>query len=281
MPALRTAVSLTELLKPPTIQIVNVGASEMPGISEPYEKLIDLGFAELTGFEPNSAELAKLRSDPRRRFLPQVVGAGEPATFYETNHPWTGSLFEPDRSIVDRFVNLGVISEVQARHAVSTHKLDDLVPAMDFLKIDVQGAELDVMKGAVRLLRDCVAIHIEVEFLPLYRNQPLFGDVDAFLRGQGFFLHTIHSAMGRCLLPFIVNDNPNKRTNQVLWGDVVYVRDFRQFTQMPSGQLRKLAVILNDMYGSADFCLQILMELDRREGTSLEYAFLEMLPAAS
>jgi len=76
---------------------------------------------------------------------------------------------------------------------VPLETLDDLcatrpeLPAPDFLSIDTQGSELDILAGAERVLgSDVVAIVCEVEFQPIYREQPLFGDVSRFLAIRGF-----------------------------------------------------------------------------------------------
>ena len=59
----------------------------------------------------------------------------------------------------------------------------------DFIKLDTQGSELDILKGADSALRKSVlTAEIEVEFAPIYENQPLFADIDAFMRERGFIL---------------------------------------------------------------------------------------------
>ncbi len=56
----------------------------------------------------------------------------------------------------------------------------------DIIKLDLQGFELEALKGATGLLSDVCAIVTETAFAPLYENQPLFSDLDAFLSGHGF-----------------------------------------------------------------------------------------------
>ena len=80
----------------------------------------------------------------------------------------------------------------------------------DFIKIDVQGSELDVLKGATKTLKNSLGLCVEVEFLPVYLDQPLFGDVCKLLAEQGFefidFLNNIcrwerkrHTSVGQCI----------------------------------------------------------------------------------
>lgn len=61
------------------------------------------------------------------------------------------------------------------------------VPAPDFLSLDTQGAEYDVLLGATRALsRDILAVTVEVEFHELYKGQKLYGDVGGLLAKHGF-----------------------------------------------------------------------------------------------
>ena len=57
-----------------------------------------------------------------------------------------------------------------------------------FVKIDIQGMELEVFKGAQSFLKNnCLGIRVEVYFHAIYENQPLFHEIDAYLRKLGFF----------------------------------------------------------------------------------------------
>lgn len=57
---------------------------------------------------------------------------------------------------------------------------------IDLLWMDIQGAELLALKGLGERIRSVALMHLEVEFLPIYEGQPLFDEVDAFLRARGF-----------------------------------------------------------------------------------------------
>ena len=57
---------------------------------------------------------------------------------------------------------------------------------VDFIKIDVQGGELSVLKGAARTLSSTLGVEAEVEFIPMYDEQPLFGEISEFLTKYDF-----------------------------------------------------------------------------------------------
>jgi hypothetical protein len=74
---------------------------------------------------------------------------------------------------------------------VNTERLDHLaarlgLPHIDFLHLDVQGAELLVLRGAGDLLPRIHTVWLEVEDVPLYRGQPLRADVRDFMERRGF-----------------------------------------------------------------------------------------------
>ena len=86
------------------------------------------------------------------------------------------------------------ISFLKEESEIETIDLDTFVSEnkignVDFLKIDVQGAELDIFKGASKTLKNSLFIISEVEFLKIYENQPLFGDVSNFLSDNDFMFH--------------------------------------------------------------------------------------------
>jgi hypothetical protein len=81
--------------KIPTIQILDVGA--MATGQERYHALVASGLAQVTGFEPNPAEYARLQNrEGPYRYLPHFLGSGQPATFHLTRYPGCSSLLTPD-----------------------------------------------------------------------------------------------------------------------------------------------------------------------------------------
>ena len=127
--------------------------------SDRYDPLIAQGLARVTGFEPNPAELERLAERPGPyRYLPLFLGDGEPATFHLTRYPGCSSLLEPDPAIINLFETMGCEADgnfhVVGTERVQTSRLDDLLPDVrgDYIKIDVQGAELTILRNGRAVL---------------------------------------------------------------------------------------------------------------------------------
>ena len=79
---------------------------------------------------------------------------------------------------------------------------------VDFIKLDVQGAELQALYGARSLLKTVRLIMLEVSFVKIYKDCPLFDEVDRFLKESGYQLHAVYPS-----------DQPRN------WGDALYVKE--------------------------------------------------------
>lgn len=278
--------SLIELCaeRTPVIHITDVGAMWLDQGVEPHERLLARGAARLVGFEPVQAECDKLNAmhAGRRLYLPYAIGDGTERTFHVCNTVMTSSLYEPCSELLDKFQNLENLTQVVERHPVQTRRLDDIdeVTDTDYLKVDVQGAELDVFRGAQRLLRNVLVVHTEVEFVPMYREQPLFADVDRALRESGFLFHKFFGVAGRMFKPLINNNDVNAPGSQLLWADAVYIRNFMHLDGLSPAQLLKLAIILHEIYGSLDVCAFVLQAYDRQTRDGLLDAYYKRLLSA-
>ncbi len=265
-------LKIADVLGPltPKIDVVDVGAMWLGGEGVSYMPLVTAGLARVVGFEPVRAECDKLNALnlPNQKYLPYFVGDGSKRKFHLTNKPMTSSLYEPNTRLLSRFQILEELTQTVEISDVQTQRLDDIpeITNIDFIKIDVQGAELDVIRGGTRVLKNAVVIHTEVEFVPMYKNQPLFGDVDAALRAQGFLLHSFVSMSGRAFKPFMAPGQPHRPLRQNLWGDAVYVKDFDNFAALTPEQLLKTAVILHELYQSWDLASLALANYDAKLG---------------
>ena len=261
------------------INILDVGAALLD--TPPYQSLIDAGVGRLFGFEPDPEACARLNEeygDPHR-FFQHFVGDGHRATFHETNWGPTGSLYAPNSRLLEKFQNLAEVVTPVATHAVNTIRIDDIaeINDVDFLKIDVQGAELSVLQNARRVMSSALVVQVEVEFVELYQGQPMFADVDIFLRAQGFQFHTFNGFGSRAFKPLAPQGNPNAGFRQYLWSDAIYVRDWMHLEGLSERKLRNYAILAHDLLNSYDLAHFALAALDRNTKSNLATAYVRRL----
>ena len=89
---------------------------------------------------------------------------------------------------------------VQVR-ALDRYRREHQLPFPDLMKLDVQGYEAEVLRGAVECVAKATAIITEVSFAAFYRDQPLFADIVRMLDDHGFRLHALsaHTPLGQPL----------------------------------------------------------------------------------
>jgi hypothetical protein len=61
----------------------------------------------------------------------------------------------------------------------------------DFLKLDVQGYELEVLKGAGQVLTSVEAVMMEVNLIAVYEGAPLADEAVAFMAARGFRVYDV------------------------------------------------------------------------------------------
>lgn len=265
----------------PGIGVLDLGAMALEGEAPPWQKLLAAPATTVVGFEPVQAECDKLNASARKghRFLPHFVGDGRERTFHLCNFPMTSSLYEPNTALLSRFQNLEELTRCVETSSVTTVRLDDIADLgpVDYIKMDIQGAELDAIRGGERTVGSALVVESEVEFVEMYKGQPLFADVDAALRGLGYVFHTFSGIAGRAFKPLVVNSDINRPLRQHLWANAVYVRDFMRWKDMEAASLLKIAVILHEVYQSVDLAALALQYYDVRTRAGLWPVYMSRL----
>jgi FkbM family methyltransferase len=147
-----------------------------------------------------AAQTPPQRFASHRHFSLALHSSDGEADFFLATRPALSSLLEFDRIAFARHFGLMPGSERWARALTPQRKQttktqtadrffrDQQLERIDFLKLDTQGTELEILKGAREYLSagKIAVIKTEVSLLPVYRNQCTFTDVDRFLKERGF-----------------------------------------------------------------------------------------------
>ena len=255
--------------------ILEVGALKLDEKDEPFYKLFEhFQSSKIYGFEIDKDVCNNLNSKAKSgiRYFPHALGEqSERRKLHITNHSMCSSLYKPNEAFLDLYQNLDVAkkkSEVEI-DTISLDKFieDNEVGSIDFIKIDVQGAELDIFKGAPKALKNTLKIVCEVGFVPLYEGQPLFGDVCNILERHNLMFNRFLGLAGRSLKPLILNNNPNF-ASQHMWSDAIYIKHVAMIPSLNNEELIKLA-LLAATYGSADLVHYCLANFDNNNQTNL------------
>jgi len=176
---------IKDLLGQESILFLDLGAAG--GIEPRWEKISST--LRYVGFEPDSRARENL---PNTKFasyelLPGLVSENKATQkLYLTKDEGKSSNYHPNEAFLKRFPNPGrftIIKELESE----ANSIDEMITKpIDFIKLDIQGSELNALKGAANSLRSVLGIEVEVEFSELYNKQPLFGSVSEFLKKHDF-----------------------------------------------------------------------------------------------
>jgi FkbM family methyltransferase len=119
------------------------------------------------------------------------LSEGEPGDL-KNSEDWdfgnkSSSLFAPSEDMKKHINWLQFNTKIQVQtQRLDVYCLDKKISLIDFVHLDVQGAELLVLEGAGNFLKQIKTIWLEVEAVELYKNQPLKKDVEEFMKKNNF-----------------------------------------------------------------------------------------------
>lgn len=260
-----------ELLRDNPLRIVDIGASG--GIDARWAKFTN----EYQGilFEPDPREFERLKSTSAQQLLVLNSALFDSVTtidFHLCQKQRVSSVYFPNSEFLARFPKPERF-EITRTVQMSTDTLDSqlalhAIDDIDFIKMDTQGCELPILQGSRVTLERTVGMQIEVAFSPIYQDQPLFSDVDDFVRAHGFELFDLKPQT------WMRSDN-RRGPGQLVFADALYLRSPEQMASMAGLTPRKLirAVCIYLAYERTDIArvllreasVKIELEAERRE----------------
>jgi FkbM family methyltransferase len=212
-------------------------------------------------YEADTDAIAGLRdawADKRTELIIQpfcLADAEGNALLHIYSNPGLTSLRPFGTTLLQRYLHLfgvdfdfdGAGTRLLERREIETRTLDNLarapgsaLPPPDFLSLDVQGSEYEVLGGAENTLQNAVlGLVVEVEFAEMYAGQKRFQDICDFLGQRGFdfvrFLSLGEASGPAAPLGFRLGGYQS-------WADALFLRRPETLSSLPDedAQLRKL-----------------------------------------
>ena len=267
----RFALSSTkkELERMP-LGFVDVGARG--GVHEIIDPLA--GVCAVLGFEADKEKSSRLEKTAKasNKFAhfemhPAIIsGKSGHTQFYNLARSVNSSLLKPNLEIAERYKISGF--KIESIDSVVTSSLDEILFKNrvnqkfwgELIKLDVQGAELDVLKGASQMLAErTVAALIEVEFCELYSGQSLFSEVEQFMRDKGFSFYGFCGMSYRSarLRDCLLKRNPYWK-ERLIHADAVFFKDFNYKNNQLSKREMHVLFACSLLLGYFDLSAEVL-----------------------
>jgi FkbM family methyltransferase len=224
------------------------------------------------GFEPDppacdemNALMAREKIWARGLCLPTALSDKQgTATLHLCSAPTNHSLLPINEEFVaryrmDKFAQTGSF-------ALQTERLDDVLAERpdgepdwgEFMKIDTQGTEYEILQGSRRTLSERTsALFVEVEFCQIYDGQKLFSDLELLLREAGFAFFGFHSTHERSRK--MLDKKRFVGRERLLHADAIFFKDpleSRQTAMAPRQRHVVFACAL--LTGFFDFALELI-----------------------
>ncbi|MHB8872440.1 MAG: FkbM family methyltransferase [Myxococcaceae bacterium] len=266
--------SFAPILRDLTLSALDVGAR---GSFDP-ELLPVAAAVDICGLEPEPAECARLQSNlaksslpwRRARVLPFALsGTGGRRTLHVPQSGEGASLLEHDQSVGAAFRHPALF-EIKSRHQVDTITLSEAatkvgLASLDYLKLDIEGIELEVMKSGPDIVESLLALKTEVSFIRMRRHQPIAAEIDTYLQEKGFCLMNFSGEMrwrrfGWAGHPQVRFESVPYSRGQIAHGDYLYFRNMDTLDDSSEAGLERgmKAALLAMNWGYFDHALLLL-----------------------
>ncbi len=263
---MKALVPLDSLLNENAIIYFDIGSRN--GVWELYDLAPKI---RAFGFEPNPVEFKKLetlssdvhlaskRPPPKYRSLRLYPVALNDTSglrpFYITAGPGGCTLVKPNFSYVNRFdlaKNQVILNEIEVpTETLEKICLDNHVSHIDYIKLDTEGNEYEILASSESIIRQTGVIKTEIKFGQMNQDQKVFADIDQLLRDWNFELLSIEFGKPHFRAK-IYRESPKL---QLLWGDAFYVNR----SIFGEAEMVKLVLVLFEL-GFVDEALFILKE---------------------
>jgi FkbM family methyltransferase len=207
------------LLNDTKISLLDIGAA---GDIEPRWKKIS-SFLNYIGVEPDERSYENLKKKKYKCFkytiIPKALWSSLTSIKYNQYKGWEqSSHFKPNLNFTSKFPQNERFN-IDKTKIIEVDTIDNLIKeTVDFIKIDTQGAELEIIKGAKDKITKVLGLEIELGVASIYQGQPLFHDIYKKMKELNFEFIDFTSI--RRWERF----NNNTSYGQIIFGDGLFLR---------------------------------------------------------
>lgn len=155
---------------------------------------------QVHAFEPNADLFPRLQQNlsgvPGERHQLALSSETQTLKMFINDSPMTSSVLPRNENSERYFDAVTKVKEVRELRATSLDDwfTDSGLKRVDILKLDLQGYELEALRGAGRMLEAGVAcVYIEINYVPFYEGSATFGEIDVFMRSRGYKLFNLYN----------------------------------------------------------------------------------------
>ena len=251
--------------------LVDIGASG--GIEKRWGEITS--FFKCILFEPDPREFNLLKEINNENLIvlnSALSDSSKEIQFNLCKKQMVSSVLLPNYDFLNKFPDVERF-QVQKKISLKADTLNNQlkkvnINEVDFIKIDTQGYELPILEGSVEYLDSAIGLQIEVEFVELYKDQPLFDKVDSFMKSKNFTIIDLQrhywkrNGVG----------NIAKSKGQLIWGDALYFKSPEQILKIENVNQEKIirSIYIYMAYGYIDLSYILLQEAKNIDLISIE-----------
>lgn len=236
-------------------------------------------------FEADAKSLDQIKEiNPGSKILNYFVGKDKEKVILNLNYcPYTSSSYSLNKEFENFYHKAAKNTDYVFKHVMKPKKKinltsrsldslykDNIIEAPDFLSLDTQGSEYEILLSSKKLLqKNLLAISCEVNFSELYSNTKLFSEIHKLLLANNFILVDLRTFNIGC------NRIPSKFRGRgiPLQGEALYFKKPNILKLDNNKRIKsiKLAFIAIS-FGYTEFAYQIIDQIDfKKKTTCTEY----------
>ncbi len=210
------------------------------------------------GFDADKEECKRIESVPHEDFhsykiLPYYVGKNEGLIdFHLFRDLGSSSKLKPNQYFKN---NYSASHEITSTVSVESRTMDSILTENslelpDFIKLDTQGTELEILKSSPKSLSNCLLIESEIEIIEMYDGQPLIGEFLTFMDNNGFDVLYINRVFQNH------SSYPGIARGRITFTDILFGKKESHLENYHPNQIAKYLTLLCN-YGHLDIAFNI------------------------